>query len=81
MKKYTLTILLIVLCRFLSAQSQNFGYSVNPDLSSCTPNSTEPIQGSFAVGEIGNALYTVPIEVPQGINHFQPSLALCYNSM
>lgn len=81
MKKYTLTILLIVLCRLLVAQPQNFGYSVKPDLSSCTPNSTEPIQGSFTVGEMGNATYSVPIAVPQGVNNLQPSLSLCYNSM
>ena len=38
------------------------------------------MNGSFAVNEMGAATYTIPIEVPQGINEMQPNIALTYNS-
>ncbi len=38
------------------------------------------IGGSVNVGALGAAVYTIPIEVPAGINGMQPQLAITYNS-
>ena len=38
------------------------------------------IGGSFGVGAMGAAVYTIPLQLPQGINGMQPSLSVTYNS-
>lgn len=38
------------------------------------------INGDFSVSATGSALYTIPIDVPNGINNLQPKLELDYSS-
>jgi hypothetical protein len=38
------------------------------------------IPGSFSVSPSGAAIYTVPIEVPKGINGMEPKVSLVYSS-
>ena len=63
------------------AQTPDYGYPTNPDLTSTSSNTILPMGGTFNVGELGNATYTIPIEVPMGINGMQPALSLTYNSL
>ncbi len=47
--------------------------------------STDPkpgtLPGGVDVTQVGSAGYTIPIEVPKGVDGFQPSLAITYSSM
>ena len=49
------------------------------------PNSADTgvvgaLGGTVDVGAMGAAIYSIPIEVPKGINGMQPNLAITYNS-
>lgn len=36
--------------------------------------------GQFAVNEMGAATYTLPFDIPEGVNGMQPNIGLIYNS-
>ena len=77
-------IILSFLIAFMSvsfSQTTDYGYPVMPDLTSTSTNTILPMNGAFSVGELGNATYSLPVEVPAGINGMQPSLSINYNSL
>ena len=62
-------------------------YGIHPPEAGLTggPNASDTgvvgaIGGTVDVGLMGAAVYSIPIEVPAGINGMQPSLAITYNS-
>ncbi|MBR4327085.1 MAG: VCBS repeat-containing protein [Bacteroidales bacterium] len=82
MRKILAILLFLVALQSVSySQTVDYGYPTNPDLTSTSSNTILPMGGAFNVGELGNATYTIPIEVPMGINGMQPSLFLSYNSL
>ena len=40
----------------------------------------KPFRGEFTVNESGASVYSLPFELPPGINNFQPDVGLVYNS-
>ena len=82
--KKLLTLLLFQSLFIVSLPAQEieneFGYNVMPDV---TSSSTDPVgspAGSFSVSPIGAAVYSVPIEVPKGIQGTEPQISITYNS-
>ena len=82
MRKVFVILSLLIAFRSVSfSQSTDYGYPIQPDLTSTSANTILPMGGAFSVGELGNATYSIPIEVPSGINEMQPSLSITYNSL
>ena len=62
-------------------------YGINPPATGITggPNSYDTgvvgaIGGTVDVGSMGAAIYSIPIDLPAGINGMQPNLSITYNS-
>ena len=43
-------------------------------------NAVGAIPGEFQVSSMGAAVYTVPVECPDGVNGMKPELSFVYNS-
>ncbi len=59
---------------------EDFGYPEGPSPYSAEPETTGSVDGVFEVSAMGGANFTVPLEVPPGVNGMQPALAIGYNS-
>ena len=61
----------------------NEGYTIHPPEAGLT-NSDKYVVGALGgtvdVGSMGAAIYSIPLELPTGINGMQPNLAITYNS-
>ncbi|MBO7416069.1 MAG: VCBS repeat-containing protein [Bacteroidaceae bacterium] len=60
--------------------SQEYGYSLPPNISSSQSGAVGALGGSFNVSAMGAATYTIPIELPIGVGGLQPQIAITYNS-
>ncbi|NER95557.1 MAG: hypothetical protein F6J86_17230 [Symploca sp. SIO1B1] len=80
LKYIALTSLFII---FSVLPSWPFLGNASSKLAIIAPATSSPVgtlPGKFAVDGNGSATYTVPIEVPPGINGVQPNISLVYNS-
>lgn len=60
--------------------SGEFGYPDIPDAYSPDKEVVASPGGAFSVSPMGGAVYSIPIEVPQGVGGLQPNLSITYNS-
>ena len=64
-------------------QLDSEGYSIYPPEVGLTDNGgcvVGSLGGTVNVGAMGGLVYSIPLELPAGINGMQPSLAITYNS-
>ena len=57
-----------------------FGYPIAPDTASVDSHSVGSPTGSLSTSETGGAVYSVAIDVPQGLPQATPQINLSYNS-
>lgn len=79
MRKILLLLFCLVIPDMICADD-DFGYTKKPNVMSTSSEPVLSFGGIFDVGALGNAVYSVPIEVPQGVGGMEPQISINYDS-